>query len=170
MCLQAKYILEIGPLLLDFNENDGGDESMVEGSEEKDPCILWLNTQGENSVQFVSFGSNATHSSRQLVDMALGLEASGASFLWIVRRSDAGEMSAASEVPVSVMEYLPPGFEEHVNDTGMCYSEWAPQMRILKHPTVGGFLSHCGWNSTLETERRRPCACVADERRAAPHP
>jgi hypothetical protein len=94
MYLRAKYILEIGPLLLDFNENDdGGDESTVEGSEEKGPCILWLNTQGENSVQFVSFGSNATHSSRQLVDMALGLEASGASFLWIVWRSDAGAMS-----------------------------------------------------------------------------
>jgi hypothetical protein len=152
MCLQAKYILEIGPLLPDlYEDDDGGDESTVQGLEERDACISWLNTQRENSVLFVSFGSHVTHSSRQLVDMALGLEASGASFLWFVRRPDAGEMSAASETPVSVMEYLPPGFEERINGRGMCYSGWAPQMRILKHPAVGGFLSHCGWNSTLET-------------------
>jgi hypothetical protein len=94
MCLQAKYILEIGPLLPDlYEDDDGGDESTVQGLEERDACISWLNTQRENSVLFVSFGSHVTHSSRQLVDMALGLEASGASFLWIVWRSDAGEMS-----------------------------------------------------------------------------
>jgi hydroquinone glucosyltransferase len=131
--------------------DDGGDGSTVQGSEERDPCILWLNKQGTNSVLYISFGSYATLSARQLLDMALGLEASGASFLWMVRRPDAGEISAALGTPVSAMEYLPPGFEERVKGRGMCYSGWAPQMRILKHPAVGGFLSHCGWNSALET-------------------
>ena len=145
-------MLEIGPLLPESYLNDGGVSVDAEqGSKQTDPCISWLNTQALTSVLYISFGSYATHSGPQLLDMALGLEASGSGFLWMVKPPDAGETSAASGTPVSVTEFLPPGFEERVKGRGMCYSGWAPQMRILKHPAVGGFLSHCGWNSTLET-------------------
>ncbi|KAG0623187.1 hypothetical protein M758_3G154900 [Ceratodon purpureus] len=150
--LRAKYIFEVGPLLPDsYVNDDGAGDITQQGSQETDPCMLWLNTQAPKSVLFISFGSYATPSARQLVDMALGLEASGSAFLWIVKPPNAGETSAAVGTPVSVTEYLPPGFEERVKGRGMCYSGWAPQMRILKHPAVGGFLSHCGWNSSLET-------------------
>ncbi|KAG0598706.1 hypothetical protein M758_12G094800 [Ceratodon purpureus] len=151
--MQAKCILEIGPLLPESYVNDDGNfDITTNGSmEETDPCILWLNTRPPKSVLFVSFGSGATHPAPQLLEMAFGLEDSGCSFLWIVRPPGTPGMSATSENPGSVTEFLPPGFEERIMDRGMCYSGWAPQMRILKHSAVGGFLSHCGWNSSLET-------------------
>lgn len=148
--LLVKCILDIGPLLPDCYVNDDGNDDVSE-QEEIDPCMLWLNTQSLNSVLYVSFGSGATHSAEQLVELALGLEASGVSFLWIVRPPSAPTDFSAASAAESITDFLPVGFEERVRGRGMCYSGWAPQMRILKHPTVGGFLSHCGWNSILET-------------------
>lgn len=148
--MQAKCILEIGPLLPESYVNEDGGYG-GELLQETDPCILWLNTRPLNSVLYVSFGSAATHPAPQLLEIAAGLEASGCSFLWIVRPPGTPGMSATSEHPGPVTELLPPGFEERMKDRGMCYSGWAPQMRILKHGAVGGFLSHCGWNSSLET-------------------
>ncbi|XP_024364407.1 UDP-glycosyltransferase 72B1 [Physcomitrium patens] len=146
--IQAKCILDIGPLLPESHFTDATPEEIVQ---ERDPCISWLNTRPAKSVLYVSFGSAASHSASQLVDLALGLEASECSFLWIVRPPDAIDRAATLNALERVAEYLPPGFEGRVKDRGMCYSGWAPQMRILKHPAIGGFLSHCGWNSTLET-------------------
>ena len=90
--------------------DDRGDGSAGNGSsEETDPCILWLNAQPANSVLYVSFGSGATHPAPQLVEIALGLEASGCSFLWIVRPPATPAMSASAANPGPVTEFLPSG-------------------------------------------------------------
>lgn len=106
---QAKCILDIGPLLPKSYVNDVKIDGIEGALQETDPCILWLNTRPADSVLFVSFGSAATHRAPQLLELALGLEASGCSFLWIVRPPDTPGMSAMSENPGAVTEFLPPG-------------------------------------------------------------
>jgi UDP:flavonoid glycosyltransferase YjiC (YdhE family) len=99
-------------------------------------CIEWLDSKPNRSVVYLCFGSFAPVSDAQLHELALGLEASGESFLWVVR----------SET------WTPPeGWEERVRDRGMLVTAWAPQTAILGHPAVGAFVTHCGWNSVLET-------------------
>ncbi|KAK2991553.1 hypothetical protein RJ640_016588 [Escallonia rubra] len=74
----------------------------------------------------------------QLYEMAMGLEASGQQFIWAVRRCKDEE------------KWLPEGFEQRVKGRGLVIRGWAPQVLILDHEAVGGFVTHCGWNSTLE--------------------
>lgn len=106
-------------------------------------CLSWLDGQGSSSVVYVSFGSNAALSRDEFVELAHGLEASGQAFLWVVR-SDA---TAAGE---QLCDILPEGFLTRTQNRGLIVP-WAPQLAVLAHPAVGGFLTHCGWNSTLES-------------------
>ncbi|KAJ1289313.1 hypothetical protein BS78_02G154700 [Paspalum vaginatum] len=118
-------------------------------------CMRWLDEQPDGSVLYVSFGSGGTLSSMQTAELALGLEASGQRFLWVVRfPSDKDSMASYFGGPtdrVDPASYLPEGFTERTRATGLVVLQWAPQVEILEHRAVGGFLSHCGWNSTLET-------------------
>ncbi|XP_074359495.1 UDP-glucose iridoid glucosyltransferase-like [Apium graveolens] len=105
-------------------------------------CLTWLDKQAPRSVIYVSVGSLAILQKEELAEMAWGLSSSNQPFLWVVR-SDA--------VPESEWAYLiPEGFLETVGERG-CIVKWAPQKEVLEHNAVGGFWSHCGWNSTLES-------------------
>ena len=76
-------------------------------------------------------------------ELAIGLEASDCSFLWIVGSLNTHGMSAAFGTTERVKEFLPLEIEERMKGRGMSYSGWAPQTRIFKHPAVDGFLSQC---------------------------
>ncbi|KAJ6792363.1 UDP-glycosyltransferase 72B1 [Iris pallida] len=117
-------------------------------------CLSWLDKQPRSSVLFVSFGSGGTLSTEQTRELALGLECSGQRFIWVVRspsdqKADANFFNAQSAT--DSFEFLPEGFTERTRDVGLVVSSWAPQIEILKHESTGGFLTHCGWNSTLES-------------------
>ncbi|KAF3442773.1 hypothetical protein FNV43_RR16690 [Rhamnella rubrinervis] len=128
----------IGPLFL-HNKLDEVDKANMDGSE----SLKWLNSKKPSSVVYVCFGSTTHLSDAQLKEIALGLEASGQEFIWVVRR----EKQDDDEVNE---EWLPERFEKRMEGKGLILRGWAPQVEILGHEAVGGFVTHCGWNSTLE--------------------
>ncbi|KAJ4965497.1 hypothetical protein NE237_017346 [Protea cynaroides] len=103
-------------------------------------CLCWLDTKKPDSVLFVCFGSMSRFSSTQLHEIAMGLEDSGHSFIWAVRKTEDDQEP-----------WLPDGFEKRMEGKGLIVRGWAPQVLILEHPAVGGFVTHCGWNSILES-------------------
>lgn len=115
---------------------------------ELDPCIEWLESQRPASVLLVSFGSQNTIGAAQMMALAEGLEASGAPFIWVVRPPAGFDMNDEFRA-----EWLPDGFEARMEDKnrGLVVRRWAPQVEILSHRAAGGFLSHCGWNSVMES-------------------
>ncbi|KAM1128403.1 hypothetical protein ACFX15_037682 [Malus domestica] len=117
-------------------------------------CLRWLDKQPNGSVLFVSFGSGGTFSQEQLNELALGLELSGHRFIWAVKSPNETTKSASyfsvkgEENPLG---FLPNGFLERTKDVGLVVPTWAPQVEVLNHRSTGGFLTHCGWNSILES-------------------
>ncbi|MFS8002009.1 putative trans-zeatin O-beta-D-glucosyltransferase [Helianthus anomalus] len=110
-------------------------------------CLNWLDKQPSNSVIFISFGTTTSFSEKQIKEIATGLEKSEQKFVWVVRDADRGDSSKDNTIHVE----LPEGFEDRVKDRGLVVREWAPQLDILAHPSIGGFVSHCGWNSCIES-------------------
>ncbi|KAH7291310.1 hypothetical protein KP509_29G011500 [Ceratopteris richardii] len=111
-------------------------------SSEQAECISWLDSQSDHSVIYVAFGSLATLSVEEMQEVAMGLEGSGCPFLWVI----VNDPQTQEELP----QMLPEGFLERTKDRALII-RWAPQLEVLSHRAIGGFLSHCGWNSTLES-------------------
>ncbi|XP_058100223.1 hydroquinone glucosyltransferase-like [Magnolia sinica] len=117
-------------------------------------CLRWLDEQPRGSVLYVCFGSGGTLSMEQLNELALGLEMSGQRFLWVARGPHEKNASATFFSVQSNQEplgFLPKGFLSRTKGVGFVVPSWAPQIQVLGHGSTGGFLSHCGWNSTLES-------------------
>ncbi|XP_062213299.1 UDP-glycosyltransferase 91D1-like [Phragmites australis] len=112
-----------------------------EGHGEHDEAVLsWLDKQPPKSIVYVAFGSEAPLTVEQLHEIALGLELAGTGFLWALRKPN-GILEA---------DILPSGFEERTRGRGLVAMGWVPQLRILAHGSVGAFMTHCGWSSTIE--------------------
>ncbi|RZC48509.1 hypothetical protein C5167_016932 [Papaver somniferum] len=105
-----------------------------------DDCLQWLDSQSPNSVVYVSFGSVVALSSEQLQELSAGLLKSGTPFLWVVK-TPPPDMGSKPE--------LPQGFKEEAEGKGMVV-EWCPQEQVLAHSAVSCFITHCGWNSSME--------------------
>nr|AFJ52916.1 UDP-glycosyltransferase 1 [Linum usitatissimum] len=136
-------VYPVGPLV-------NMDSSKKTGSE----CLDWLDVQPSGSVLFVSFGSGGTLSYDQINELAFGLEMSEQRFIWVVRSPDDKTANASFFTVQSQNDpfhFLPKGFLDRTRERGLVVSSWAPQAQILSHNSTGGFLTHCGWNSTLES-------------------
>ncbi|KAK7283605.1 hypothetical protein RIF29_13235 [Crotalaria pallida] len=128
----------IGPTVpswfLDKRLEDDKDYGISIYNQNADACIKWLNDKPKGSVVYVSFGSMAGLSEEQTEELALGLRDSESYFIWVVRAIDQGKLSK---------EFA------NTSEKGLIVT-WCPQLQVLAHEAVGCFVSHCGWNSTLE--------------------
>ncbi|GAA0145526.1 glycosyltransferase [Lithospermum erythrorhizon] len=117
---------------------------------EHENIMNWLDTQPDSSVVFLCFGSMGGFEPTQLVQIAIALERSEQRFLWSIRQERAKDKFGFIDGFSNLDEILPHGFLEKTNGRGMICG-WAPQVDVLAHQAVGGFVSHCGWNSILES-------------------
>lgn len=170
--LQKEYLrdlITIGPLLPEeyFSGSTLGTDIRAPALWPEDyDCLKWLDCRQPSSVLYVAFGSINVLCKQEIEEFALGLEATGVPLLWVLRPGLVeGGRSAV----------LPEGFEDRTKDRILLIS-WAPQLHVLSHPSVGGFLTHGGWNSTLEgmsqghpmlgfpyfSDQMLDCRCMAD--------
>lgn len=139
-----RRVYGVGPLSL-----IGLPESLDRGNPNKNPgssgaeILDWLDGCPEGSVVYVCFGSQKLLNKQQMEALASGLEQSKTRFIWVVKTGTTRQLEDGYGV-------VPDGFEQRVGGRGLVVRTWAPQVAILSHRAVGGFLSHCGWNSTLE--------------------
>ncbi|XVF61595.1 hypothetical protein PTKIN_Ptkin08bG0142700 [Pterospermum kingtungense] len=142
--IAAKFrrIYTTGPLpLLSRHMPDHSPTKSINSSlwKEDTNCIQWLNKREPNSVVYVNYGSVTVMSEQHLKEFAWGLANCKHPFLWIVR----------PDVVMGDSAVLPEEFSEEIKDRGLITS-WCSQCQVLSHPSVGVFLTHCGWNSIME--------------------
>uniref|UniRef100_A0A0C9RVP3 Glycosyltransferase n=1 Tax=Wollemia nobilis TaxID=56998 RepID=A0A0C9RVP3_9CONI len=162
--------LTIGPVLPSAYLDGQNPNDIAVGTsfwKEFEHSLEWLDTKPKESVIYVSFGSLVHVSKIQIEEIAMGLKESGQPFFWVLRPD-----IVASEVS----DFLPPGFMEETAGQGLVVP-WSPQLQVLSHTSVGGFLTHCGWNSVAEaialgvpmlgfplwTDQYTNCKLLADE-------
>ncbi|XP_078182358.1 gallate 1-beta-glucosyltransferase 84A24-like [Carex rostrata] len=131
----SKYaqLIPVGPLV-EQEDNSGSNlrGDLIKATD----CLEWLDRQAPHSVIYISLGSIVTLTKEEMAEMAHALTTNGRPFLWVVRPD--------------CRELLPQGFHEEVKGRGMVVG-WSPQESVLNHSSTGCFLTHCGWNSVLET-------------------
>ncbi|XP_059666349.1 7-deoxyloganetic acid glucosyl transferase-like [Cornus florida] len=140
-------LFSIGPLHAHLKarlavETNSSPNSSSSFWEEDRSCLTWLDSQPSKSVIYVSFGSITVVTRDQLLEFWHGLVNSGQRFLWVMRPDSIAGKDEESQIPIELVE----GMKERGYMVG-----WAPQEEVLAHPSVGGFLTHSGWNSTLES-------------------
>ncbi|KAK1605349.1 hypothetical protein QYE76_029022 [Lolium multiflorum] len=133
-------VFAVGPLK--STSTTGSDETVVGASSP----IAWLDEQPVRSVVYVAFGNRSAAALEQIREIGAGLEASGCRFLWVVKttvvdREDTAELT----------DVLGGGFLGRVQGRGFVTKEWVDQEAVMKHPAIGLYLSHCGWNSVTES-------------------
>ena len=135
-------VYAIGPqqLLLNHLPNDPLKSTGYSLWKEETECLNWLNSKAPNSVIYVNFGSIIVMTSQQLIEFGWGLANSKFMFLWIIR----------PDLVVGDSTILPPEFLKETKGRGLIAS-WCPQEEVLNHSSIGGFLTHCGWNSIIES-------------------
>ena len=97
-------------------------------------CVEWMDDKPKWSIVYVSFGSYSVLTKEQMKEVAFALQESGCYFLWVVRATEESK--------------IPKAFKRN-SEKGLVLT-WCSQLKVLEHEALGCFVTHCGWNSTLE--------------------
>jgi len=135
-------VYPVGPVLHLENGNDD--------DEKQSEILRWLDEQPSKSVVFLCFGSLGGFTEEQTRETAVALDRSGQRFLWCLRHASPNIKTDRPRDYTNLEEVLPEGFLERTLDRGKVIG-WAPQVAVLEKPAIGGFVTHCGWNSILES-------------------
>ncbi|KAK2384178.1 phloretin 4'-O-glucosyltransferase [Trifolium repens] len=135
-------MISIGPLVLSAfsdqkeptEDNSFGGQSQTHIFKPSNNCVEWLDSKKEMSVVYVSFGSLITLSKVQMEEIARALLDCGFSFLWVIKEKEEELLS----------------YKEELEKKGKIV-KWCSQVEVLSHSSLGCFLTHCGWNSSLES-------------------
>ena len=136
-----KVVLPIGPLSLCNKDATSMATRGNKASVDENQILKWLDSMAPRSVLYVRFGSIIRTPPSQLIEIGRGLEASNRPFVWVIR-----DVEKCAEVE----KWMADGFEERTRTRSLIITGWAPQMLILSHRSIGGFVTHCGWNSIIE--------------------
>ncbi|XP_012703082.1 putative cis-zeatin O-glucosyltransferase [Setaria italica] len=139
----GKKVFSIGPL------NPMLDASALEQGTARHECLCWLDRQPVASVLYVSFGSMSSLRGEQIEELAAALHGSKQRFIWVLRDADRGNLFTDSGENRHTK--FQTKFTKEIEGTGLVIIEWAPQLEILAHPSTAAFMSHCGWNSIMES-------------------
>lgn len=123
----SQKLLPIGPLM-------ANEHNIISILQEDRTCLEWLDQQPPQSVIYASFGSMVSTKPNQFNELALGLDLLKRPFLWVVREDNGYNIAYPDEFRGRQGKIV----------------GWAPQKKILEHPAIACFISHCGWNSTIE--------------------
>ncbi|XP_031118125.1 UDP-glycosyltransferase 73C4-like [Ipomoea triloba] len=137
---KGKKVWSIGPVSLCNKEDSDMVERGNKATIDKHQCLKWLDSKETTSVLYVCLGSLARLPTSQMIELGLALESSKRPFIWVIKH-------ISNEFQNWLQRET---YEERVKGQGLIIFGWAPQVLVLSHPSVGGFLNHCGWNSTLE--------------------
>lgn len=139
---RGKKVWCVGPVSLCNKEIEDlvtrGNKTAIDNQD----CLKWLDNFETESVVYASLGSLSRLTLLQMVELGLGLEESNRPFVWVLGGGD-----KLNDLEKWILEN---GFEQRIKERGVLIRGWAPQVLILSHPAIGGVLTHCGWNSTLE--------------------
>ncbi|XP_047065928.1 putative cis-zeatin O-glucosyltransferase [Lolium rigidum] len=141
---KEKKLFAVGPLnpLLDASARTPG--------KARHECMEWLDKQPEASVLYVSFGTTTSLRVEQIAEMAAAIKGRKQRFIWVLRDADRADIFAESGGE-SPYEKLLWEFTRETEGVGLVITGWAPQLEILAHGATAAFMSHCGWNSTMES-------------------
>ncbi|CAN6276556.1 unnamed protein product [Urochloa humidicola] len=144
---RGKRVFAIGPLNPLLEATAAGEQTR-----RRHECLDWLDKQPRASVLYVSFGTTSTLMAEQVAELAAALLGSKQRFVWVLRDADRGVAHEEEELAMETRhaKFLSE-FTEQARGVGLVITTWAPQLEILAHSATAAFLSHCGWNSAMES-------------------
>ncbi|CAN6249681.1 unnamed protein product [Urochloa humidicola] len=147
---RGKRIFAVGPMNPLLDEAAAWTAAGEEQTRRRHECLDWLDKQPRASVLYVSFGTTSSLMAEQVAELAAALRNSKQRFVWVLRDADRGVVREEEDMESRHAKFLSE-FTEQTRGVGLVITTWAPQLEILAHSATAAFLSHCGWNSAMES-------------------